>query len=183
MSVSQRVGVIPIGEIPHIVPKVVAAHISGFLELKASVLRPLPNPAYALDKQRLQFNAGVILTELESRLFEDFDKIVAIVGVDLFIPIFTHVFGEARQGGRIALVSLFRLGNDPGDTDQPAPKGLERAAKVALHELGHLFDLTHCDNEKCLMHFSGDLEALDRLPFSLCRYCRRFFREARSAKR
>ncbi|MBW2252743.1 MAG: archemetzincin, partial [Deltaproteobacteria bacterium] len=47
----------------------------------------------------------------------------------------------------------------------------ERAVKVALHELGHLFDLLHCEHKRCLMHFSGSIEELDEQPLYLCNYC------------
>ena len=36
----------------------------------------------------------------------------------------------------------------------------DRAAKVALHELGHLFNLQHCDDSRCLMHFNVDIADL-----------------------
>ena len=169
------VGIVPIGDIPPLVPKVIAAHIVGYLDLETTILEPMPSPTYALDEQRLQFNAGTILQKLESMPFEEVAKIVGVLAIDLFVPVFTHVFGEARQRGRAALVSLFRLANGRSEIVQPPPALLERTAKVALHELGHLYGLAHCDNEPCLMHFSGNLEELDRLTFGLCRYCTRYF--------
>ena len=39
----QRIGVIPIGDIPDIAPKVIAAHISGYLDLQAILLEPMQN--------------------------------------------------------------------------------------------------------------------------------------------
>ena len=103
--------------------------------------------------------------------FDDFEKIIAVLNLDLFIPIFTHVFGEAKTGGKFALVSLFRLYKNPDDSSPPASRAYERAVKVALHELGHLFDLLHCEYKRCLMHFSGSIEELDEKSLSLCRYC------------
>ena len=171
------VGIVPIGDIPRLVPKVIAAHISGYLDLEARILAPMQSPTYALDEQRLQFNAGTILHKLESMPFEGVDKIVGVLNIDLFVPVFTHVFGEARQRGRAALVSLFRLANGRSEMARPSPALLERTAKVALHELGHLYGLADCENEPCLMHFSDNLEDLDRLTFGLCRYCARYFRD------
>jgi archaemetzincin len=104
--------------------------------------------------------------------------VVGVVDVDLFVPIFTHVFGEARHGGGAALVSLFRLAANPGRAWRLTPEVLERAAKIALHELSHLFSLPHCTDDHCLMHFSGDLDMLDRTPLTFCRYCTAFFRSA-----
>jgi archaemetzincin len=174
----QRIGLIPMGEIPDIAPKVIAAHISGFLDLQTIFLESMQNPFYALDKQRLQYDVGPILRQLESRLFKSVDKVIGILDVDLFVPVFTHVFGEARQGGRVALLSIFRLRENGMDTISDSAIALERAAKIALHELCHLYDLTHCENRHCLMHFSGSLSDLDQGSFNLCRYCKRFFEDA-----
>jgi archaemetzincin len=165
------IGVVPVGEVPEIALKVIAAHISGYLNLDPQVLAPLVSPDYAFDQRRMQYDAGIILKTLESMTFSDFEKVVAVLNLDLFVPIFAHVFGEARQGGKFALVSLYRLGKNPEDLSSPSPLMYERAAKVALHELGHLFNLYHCERQRCLMHFSGGLESLDQTPLNLCRYC------------
>jgi len=173
-----HIGLIPFGGTPDIVPKVIAAHISAYLDLHAIFLDPMANPSYALDKQRLQYDVGAILEHLESGSFRSVDKVMGILDVDLFVPVFTHVFGEARQKGRAALISIFRLRKKPMDTIDVSAVALERAAKVALHELCHLFGLTHCENDRCLMHFSGSLSDLDQGSFNLCRYCKRFFEDA-----
>jgi archaemetzincin len=98
--------------------------------------------------------------------------------VDLFIPILSYVFGEARQGGRCALVSTWRLKKNRDGTRAPLPLLMERAGKVALHELGHLYNLFHCMDERCLMYFSGGLEDLDSAPLYFCRYCATYLRGA-----
>ena len=172
-----RVGVVALGKIPEIIPKSMAAHISGYLNLHTNVLPALEHPAYAFDKERLQYNAGIILKSLEQERFSDYEKIIAVVAVDLFVPIFTHVFGEARQGGKCGLVSVYRLNDPQDDSAPPPPLLLERAAKVTLHETGHLLNLVHCTDSKCLMHFSGKLADLDRMPFYFCRYCLAYLRD------
>ena len=174
----QRIGLIPMGNIADMAPKVIAAHISGYLDLQTILLKAIKSPSYALDKQRLQYDAGPILQRLECQSFKSVDKIIGILDVDLFLPIFTHVFGEARQGGRVALVSIFRLRESCLDTMSDSAIALERAAKIALHELCHLYDLTHCADRHCLMHFSASLSDLDQGSFNLCRYCKRFFEDA-----
>jgi len=178
VSGNSCIGVLPIGAVPEIAPKVIAANVSGYLNLPAEVLPPIKKPDYAFDARRLQYDAGRILTQLETLPFDDHQKIIAVLNVDLFVPIFTYVFGEARQGGKCALVSLVRIGMHVDGSTPPKSLLNERAAKVGLHELGHLFGLLHCDDGKCLMHFSGGLGTLDRLPLYFCRYCRRYFHEA-----
>jgi archaemetzincin len=160
------------------VSKVIAAHISGYYNLDARVLPPREHPAYAFDWQRLQYNAGTILQTIRTIPFDGYHKIVGILNLDIFVPIFEHVYGEARQGGRYAIVSLYRLGQRLEASSVGQDRLYERAAKVALHELGHLFNLQHCDDPHCLMHFSGALEDLDGLAFNLCRYCRTYLHDA-----
>jgi len=166
-----RIGVVPIGEVSEITSKSIAAHILGHLNLDVDVLPPLTHPAHAHDKKRFQYDAGVIIKALESEPFQKHTKVIGVLEVDLFVPIFTHVFGEAKQGGKHAIVSLYRLKRNPDGSIPPMSLLLERAAKVALHELSHLFDLHHCMDRMCLMHFSGGLETLDKTPLSFCRYC------------
>ncbi len=175
-----RIGVVPIGDVPEIASKSIVGHILGYLNLDADVLAPLDHPTYAFDKNRLQYNAVTILKSLESESSLDCAKIIGILNVDLFVPMFTHVFGEARQGGKCALVSLYRLRDELDDSDSREPLLLERAAKVALHESAHLFNLSHCMDERCLMHFSGGLQDLDKAPISFCRYCSVYLRDALS---
>jgi len=165
------IGVVPFGEVPEIALKVIAAHISGYFNLSPQVLPPLVSPEHAFDQGRMQYDAGVILKAFESMPFADYEKVVGVLNADIFVPIFAHVFGEARQGGKFALVSLYRLGENPESLFSPSPLMYERAAKVALHELGHLFNLHHCERQRCLMHFSGGLDHLDKIPLNLCRYC------------
>lgn len=166
-----RIGVVPLGRVPEIASKSIAAHIQGYTSLNTDVHPALAPPEYALDRHRLQYNAGTIIKRLEQETFSDYDKVIAILDLDVFIPILTHVFGEAKQGGKFGLVSLYRLRENPEGSTVPTALCLERASKVALHELGHLFGLVHCTDEKCLMHFSGNLQDLDRSPLYFCRYC------------
>lgn len=175
---SGPIGVAPVGEVPETPLKVIAGHISGYLNLNAEVIAPIEIPNHAFDKNRFQYDAGKILSCFESMRFPDFEKIVAVISDDLFIPIFSHVFGEARLGGKYALVSLFRLDKQPDGSTSPRAKIYERTAKVALHEIGHLFNLEHCDNSSCLMHFTGGLQGLDEISLYLCRYCSTYLQDA-----
>ena len=183
-SGTKPIGVVPLGEVCELTLKSIAAHILGYLYLDALILPPMEPPAYAYDKRRHQYDAGAIITALESLPFPQCDKIIGVVDLDLFIPIFTHVFGEARQGNRVALISLYRLKPPSSPSQAGLNLQMERAAKVALHELGHLYDLHHCMDTLCLMHFSGGLEDLDQTPLYLCRYCSIYLQDAlRAAKR
>ncbi|MFO7883289.1 MAG: zinc metallopeptidase [Desulfobacteraceae bacterium] len=155
-----RVGVLPMGEIDRIIPRAVAAQITGAFGIEAEVLPVAPCPAYAFDSRRVQYNAGLIIKKLEKKQFSGFTKVVALFDDDLFIPVFSFVLGEARMGGRCALVSIYRLKQDP-----------LRAVKVAMHEFGHLMSLGHCMEKGCVMNFSKDIEHLDKISPGMCRFC------------
>jgi archaemetzincin len=173
-----RVGILPLGKAPEPLSKAVAAQVTSRFGLKTEILPARKAPTYSFDKRRRQYDAAMIIHRVESGDFPGFDKLICIVGVDLFVPIFTHVLGQAREGGKCAVISLHRLTRLPDRSPAPMPLILERVSKVALHELGHLFDLVHCMDHGCLMHFSGDLEDLDRTRFDLCDYCGRFWTDA-----
>lgn len=177
-SRNTTIGICAVGQGVELFVKVVAAHLSGYLNLDPKILSDLPHPAHAFSEKRLQYDAGAILRDLENTNFTDCRKVIAVLNIDLFIPIFTHVYGEARQNGKIALVSTYRLSQKKDGAAALPARTFERTAKVALHELGHLFNLEHCRDSKCLMHFSGNLTELDETPLFYCRYCATFFRDA-----
>ena len=172
------IGVIPVGDVPELAPKVIVAHIIGYLKLPAEILNPLEPPISAFDEIHRRYNAAKILNCFESGPYDNYDKVIGVFNVDLFIPTFAYVFGEAKQGGKHALVSLFRLAKGQEAHNPPSATLYERAAKVALHELGHLYNLSHCEDKNCLMHYSGGITDLDNIPLYFCRYCNTYFQDA-----
>ena len=176
-SKNKSVAVLPLGDVQEIDLQVIADQITGRFKLTTQVLPPFEPPDHAFDKRRLQYNAGIIIEAMEAVQFGNHDKVIGVLNKDLFIPIFTHVFGEARQGGKCGLISLYRLTKNPDGSTPPKSIIHERAAKVALHELGHLLDLLHCEHKKCLMHFSGDIDEVDEMSLGLCEYCQIYLQD------
>lgn len=126
---------------------------------------------FALDPHRSQYHSTPILEKLASAAPPNAIKVLAIVEVDLFIPILTHVYGEAQLGGKAAILSLHRL------RENPMPLGSDksfrhRAGKEAIHELGHTFNLRHCPDRACIMHYCRTVNDVDRKSDQLCRYCK-----------
>jgi archaemetzincin len=169
------IGVAPFGEVPDAALQAVAAFIRTHLGLEAHILAPYQNPTDAYDPKRGQYNAAILLKAFQSMLFDEgLDKVIVVMDVDLFIPIFTHVLGEANEGGRYALASLYRLGKTADGLPASKNQIVERLVKVAIHELGHLFNVGHCLNKHCLMHYSGNLTDLDMTSLAFCDYCSEF---------
>ena len=120
--------------------------------------------------ERDQLEADAVLASIESGA----PRNVVVVGVtplDMAIPIFTFVFGRARQGGNAALVALARL--DPSFHGLPRDADLlsNRAVAEILHELGHVASLRHCSEPACVMAFAASVEKVDLRGSQFCTSC------------
>jgi archaemetzincin len=127
--------------------------------------------AFAHDQDRKQYYSTAVLERLTDRAPADALKILAITREDLFIPILTHVYGEAQLGGTSCIVSTHRLGEGISTVSR-RPLYIERVVKEAAHELGHTFDLRHCKDSHCIMHYCRSIGDVDHKSDNLCRYCR-----------
>ncbi|MBI4535935.1 MAG: archaemetzincin family Zn-dependent metalloprotease [Ignavibacteriae bacterium] len=99
------------------------------------------------------------------------ERILMVFGSDLYIPVLTYVFGEAELGGRVAIVSYYRLRNELYGLPLQRPLLLKRICKEALHELGHTYGLTHCLLQDCVMHASTYVEDIDLKGDTFCPDC------------
>ena len=134
----------------------------------------LPDVDFALDPGRDQYHSTLILEKLAAVAPEDAIKVLAVTTADLFIPILTHVYGEAQLGGKTCIVSTFRLkeGLSPLSVQETYKV---RVVKEAIHELGHTFKLRHCQDPACIMHYCRSVRDVDRKSDQLCRYCKVLF--------
>ena len=155
------IDLIPLGRIDQLAVSIIAANLQAILGLNSDVSEPRQEPEYALLPQRQQFDALKIIKELSRETYGAPFKL-GVTALDICTPILTFVYGESQLGGKIALISLNRLqGGAPELT-------YERAAKIGVHEVGHILGLEHCWEVRCLMHFSRNLEQLDSLPLQFC---------------
>jgi archaemetzincin len=151
--------------------KAIAASVSEVFRYPTSTKPMKGDFSFAFDGLRSQFHSTAILRELERTAPPDAIRVLAIVEVDLFIPILTHVYGEAQLGGRVSVVSTYRLKDGSGATGGHSAVE-KRSIKEALHELGHTFNLRHCKDRACIMHYCHTVGDVDRKDSQLCRYCR-----------
>ncbi len=133
------------------------------LEVRISSVAMPPRLGYS--PTRGQFHAGSILKYLEGVSFPQMVKLLALVSFDLYEEGLNFVFGEAQLGGRVAVVSFYRL-KHPNERIT-----FERTFKEVNHELGHTFGLTHCSNSKCVMSFSNSLKDVDAKSRFFCDEC------------
>jgi archaemetzincin len=128
------------------------------------------DPSFAHHPERNQFHSTRLLELLAND--RDDSIIVGITDVDLYIPILTFVFGEAQLGGRAAIVSDFRLHQTFYGLPRDDSLLRERLVKEAIHEVGHVVGLTHCDDYECVMASSHAVEWVDLKTKYLCEECR-----------
>jgi len=123
------------------------------------------------DSARGQYNSTALLSQILASSADDAEKFIAIVDVDLYIPVLTFVFGEAQFDGPAAVVSTHRLSNE--FYGMPADPGalFHRLEKEVVHELGHTFGLYHCHQFECVMRSSTYVEEIDLKRITLCPSC------------
>jgi archaemetzincin len=130
---------------------------------------------------RGQYNAMTLIKLLNSNHSDKTLKVIGLTEKDISNPILTHVFGEAYMGGSAAVMSCARLRANPKGELVNRDHFLDRVVKVAIHEIGHTFNIPHCHHGRCVMRVSNGLQELDDKLNYLCDYCELFLAEAVTA--
>ena len=128
---------------------------------------------------RRQYDANSLLHAILEQAPSREVKVMGMVRVDLYIPILTYIFGQAKLNGYAGLASLYRLRNEHYGLEPDYDLLIERFSKVIIHELGHTFGLIHCSNPVCVMRSSTYVEDLDQKEKKLCLRCRTEFNRIR----
>jgi archaemetzincin len=166
----ESVLIVPIGEFDADVLQAVEAMIGKAFDLPCRTEALIDTIGFAWNPERKQFHSTAILARLTENVPDDTLKILALTREDLFIPILTHVYGEAQLGGTSCIVSTYRLASGISPTVQ-RDRYLDRITKESAHELGHTFDLRHCKDHQCLMHYCRGIGDVDGKTDQFCRYC------------
>jgi archaemetzincin len=170
--------ILPLGRVVEDVLRVVADNLQGVLRLPVDVEEATILPPDAYMENRNQYNAMTIIRDLNDNHSRHSLKVLGVTNKDLGNPILTYVFGEAYMGGAAAVMSYYRLYQGPADDPVSREQFLDRVAKVALHEIGHTFNVPHCHTGRCVMRASNNLAELDDKLNYLCDYCELFLFEA-----
>ena len=149
-----------------------AQRLEAEFRVPCELLSRIADPEFAFHPERRQYHSSEILAWMEGQLTSATWRLLALTAADLYIPILTFVFGEARLDGKTAVVSTHRLRQEfyglPPDPDVLR----ERLVREAVHELGHTFALRHCDDWQCVMSSSSSVEVIDLKGSALCPICR-----------
>jgi archaemetzincin len=161
----------PIGELDPLLLEQIGMGILEKFGYQVKILSLLQEIDFALDHDRGQYHSTKVLEKLASLAPSDTLKLIAICKQDLFIPILTHVYGEAQLGGKACIVSTYRL-QDNLPVVKTNKVYYNRIIKEVIHELGHTFNLKHCPDHNCCMHYCRSIEDVDNKSVHFCRYCK-----------
>jgi archaemetzincin len=171
MSYRPFLGLVALGPVDPEILRRLRIAIAKFFLLPVRVLRPKPLPPPTYHAVRCQYHSTQLLEYLLAEDVSGAFRILGVTAMDLYIPIFTFVFGEAQLDGKAAIISLFRPRGGADRALPPRSVLLKRLIKLSLHELGHTFGLGHCREHACLMGFSANIEDLDQRNLTFCKYC------------
>jgi archaemetzincin len=176
---------LPIGEFPQSAPPLPALSkiVHAFFTLEVRVLPAVPSTAVAAKTRihpstgKRQLLAPDVLRWLTKRLPEDAFGLMAITMEDLYPEeSWNFVFGMASLGERVGVQSFAR--QDPAFFGERREAGwqelaLRRATWTLVHEISHMFGLTHCVYWKCVVAGSNHQAEADRRPLHPCPVCLR----------
>ena len=155
------VAIAPIEEIEVDVTALVAPAVAEAFGVRSSMparSRCRPRPRIA----RGQYLSTAFLDVLARARRPDWERLLGVTGVGLYVPRPNFVFGEADARGGVAAFSVHRLRG--GD----AALFARWSATEAVHELGHTYGLGHRRRRDCAMWISNMLWETDRKGTALC---------------
>ncbi len=110
----------------------------------------------AFDIRRNQYNAEILLKYLTAN--KNKELALWVTERDIYISGMNFIFGLAQYLNG-SVLSIFRLSNK------------ELVEKEAIHEVGHVLGLKHCNNN-CVMQYSNSLLEAEIKSSCLCKECR-----------
>jgi archaemetzincin len=142
-----------------------------FVFNNVNVLNELVDIEHTYNIQRRQFYSTKIIETVKNSDLVPVGFVLIITDMDLFVPVLTHIYGEAELEGRFSIVSVCRLHEEFYTSESNYTLLLERSYKEIIHELGHNIGLKHCKDWRCVMHSSSGIEEVDIKGSIFCDEC------------
>jgi len=168
----EKILIVPIGTIEEDILDHIRSVLQETFQREAIVSEPLIIPQQAYNARRKQYHSTRILKVLGAMKPASCEFLLGVIDEDCYVPELNFVFGEADLLARAAVIALPRLRQDFYGYDPDRDLLLLRAAKEAIHELGHTCGFGHCPDPRCVMHFSNSLGDTDVKTTRFCDACR-----------
>lgn len=164
--------IFPFGEVETAIVEFLALSLPEHLDLPSRVSDTKISLEGAYDVARKQYYSTKLLGRLLEHRKDADTKLLGVCDVDLFIPPFSFVFGEAQLGNSAAIISIHRLHQRFYGLEEDVELLYDRCEIEAIHEIGHCFGLVHCRDYRCVMYLSYAVEDIDLKSNSFCSKCR-----------
>jgi len=165
-----KIVLVPIGAVPADLLAHLQRELPAYLKRKVTIAPAIARPETAFDTKRQQYRGNGLLDALKQHDDASAERVIGVIDADAYAPGLNFIFGQAEKPGRFGVVAVARLRDSfRGRPDNPE-KFRIRVLKETIHEIGHTFGFAHCDDAKCVMHFSNGFGETDYKGF---RYCTR----------
>jgi len=141
----------------------------------SGLIQPKKDAAFqsSFDKHRNQWYSAKLLDWFFEKFRPNKDTIILfILDVDAYSNGLIFVLGEAFHKGGLGVIYLPRIKQEFYGLKPDNELFYQRMVKESIHELGHVLGFFHCQNPRCVMHFSNTLNDTDNQGKGFCQSCR-----------
>lgn len=158
----------PVGDFdPERAPQLeaLAALLGAYFQLRVEIL-PAPTGYSATRRTRGDGSEQILIGDLMDAIAqdrpEDAHAVLGITTSDVYPESsWSFVFGMASASRRVGVFSTARYHQHAGPGPAPEALVLRRTLATMLHELGHVFGMSHCQHFRCLLNGTNSLTESD----------------------
>jgi len=169
----KKIVLVPLGEMDYGLVNRLATRLVSIIDSPVDILQGIKVPRESFNPMRGQYYSTVILNKLVLLKSSPREKVLGITDEDLYVPRVSFVLSDADPQAKVAVISMHRLRQQSLDIFDDEKLHFSRTLKELIHNLGHLLNLRHCANPKCVMHVTDTLLEVDVKSEKFCDNCRR----------
>ncbi|TFG07729.1 MAG: archemetzincin [Promethearchaeota archaeon] len=152
--------------------------LKEYIDSVKIVKKQIPIVDFPYNPISKQYDGSYIFNLLDIMMKkENHFRTLGVIDEDIYVDTLNFIFGRAKYPKNdfykyhgLAMISVARLKENfyrraPNESLREL-----RVLKEAIHELGHTFNLGHCNNH-CVMQFSKHIGETDDKPVKYCKSC------------